>query len=149
MGESLIVWFTRIHLPHEFRDMVYHVRDPIDIEEFVFSERQIARTSPKGLASAHYMYGCFLQVGLATDTPDTKRAHWHPAQMDNTQGQTTHPPFKQRFVARITPVLDVPRLRRLQPEEPPLLFHVPIAMPPETRLRLVRELELCTQAKLE
>ena len=95
------------------------------------------------------MRGYFLQVGLATDMPDTKRAHWHPAQMDTTQGQTTHPPFRQRFVARITLALDVPQLRRPRPEEPPRLFHVLEAMPPETRLRLVRELELCTQAKLE
>ena len=31
-GESLIAWFTRIDLPHEFRDGVDHIRDPIDIE---------------------------------------------------------------------------------------------------------------------
>ena len=86
-GEPLIVWFDRIRLPHEFRDVVDHIRDPIDIEEFVFSERQIADTSPKGLKSAHYLYGYFLQVGLATGTPDTKRAPWHPAEMANTGGQ--------------------------------------------------------------
>ena len=31
-GEPLIVWFDRIRLPHEFRDVVAHIRDPIDIE---------------------------------------------------------------------------------------------------------------------
>ena len=56
-GESLIAWFTRIDLPHEFRDGVDRIRDPIDIEAFVFSERQIEGTSPADLASAHYMFG--------------------------------------------------------------------------------------------
>ena len=59
----MIAWFARIDLPHEFRDGVDHIRDPIDIEEFVFSERQIADTSPKGLKSAHYLYGCFRRWG--------------------------------------------------------------------------------------
>ena len=101
-GESLIARFTRIDLPHEFRDGVDHIRDPIDIESSVFSERQIEGTSRADLASAQYMLGYFLHVGLATGMSDTKRAHWHLAQMDTTQGQTTHPPFRQRFVARIT-----------------------------------------------
>ena len=31
-GEPLLVWFDRIRLPHEFRDVVDHIRDAIDIE---------------------------------------------------------------------------------------------------------------------
>ena len=60
-GESLIAWFARIDLSHEFRDGIDHIRDPIDIEYFVFSERKIGGTSSADLAHAHYMLAYFLQ----------------------------------------------------------------------------------------
>ena len=133
----MIAWFTRIDLPHEFRDGIDHMRDPIDIKEFVVNERQIEGTSPADLARAHYARGFLLQVGLATDMPDTKRAHWHPAQMDNTQGQTAHPPFKQRYAARVSPALDFgPAEGRAENRH--MLFQILGTMPPESRLRFVK-----------
>ena len=119
----------------------------------IFSERRIESTTPQDLGRAHHIRGYLLQVRLATDVLDTKRAHWHAAQQGATQQQTTqrqpeHPPFRQRFVARVTPALDVGPAGG-QPGNRQWLFQILGTMPPESRLRLVKELELFAKAKLE
>ena len=94
------------------------------------------------------MRGYMLQVRFATDVPDTKRAHWHAAQQETAPQHPEHPPFKQRYVAPVFPALDFGAARG-QPEHRQTLFQIIGTMPPESRLRLAEELELCVKAKLE
>ena len=89
-----------------------------------------------------------LQVRFATDVPDTKQAHWHAAQQDAAQQHPEHPPFKRRYVARVSLALDFGPAEG-QPENRQMLFQILGTMPSESRLRSVKELELCAKAKLE
>ena len=86
------------------------------------------------------MRGYLLQMRFATDVPDTKRAHWHAAQQD--------PPFKRRYVARVSLALDFGPAEG-QPENRQMLFQILRTMPPESRIRSVKERELRTKAELE
>ena len=94
------------------------------------------------------MRGYLLQERFATDVPDTKRALRHAAQQDTTQQHPEHPPYKRRYVARVSLALDCGPAEG-QPENRQMLFQIRGTTPPESKLRFVKGLELCTKAELE
>ena len=94
------------------------------------------------------MRGYLLQERFATDVPDTKRALRHAAQQDTTQQHPEHPPYKRRYVARVSLALDCGPAEG-QPENRQMLFQIRGTMPPEPRLCFTKGLELCTGAELE